>query len=338
MKKRYGGILIGVAVVGICFLGPLGREGERAVSARQEPEYILTYAENQPEDYPTAQAALYFGELAARRTEGRIRIRICTDGVLGTEQEVIEQLRFGGVDFARISVMSLAESVPYLNVLQLPYLYRDAGHMWRVLDGEIGAECMAGLEEYGLEGLSWYDAGERHIYNSRRPIERLEDMNGLKIRTADSALMRNMVKALGAQAVSMDYSQVYGALVTGEIDGAENNWPSYDTMDHYEPAGYITLTGHCRIPELQLASGETWEKLSPEDQKILKECARESALYERKLWEEQEEQSMEKLTLLGCQVTVLNDREQRRFQAMASTVYKYYAKEYEELLRRIREA
>lgn len=336
MRRLYGGILIGTAVMGLCFL-VLGRQAEETGLLSREPEYIFTYAENQPADYPTARAAQRFGELVKEKTGGRIWIRLCSGGSQGTEEEVIQQLRFGGVDFARISVMSLAEEVPYMNVLQLPYLYRDSEHMWEVLDGSIGDACMEGLEGYGLKGMAWYDAGARHIYNSRKPIERLEDMNGLKIRIADSALMRNMIKALGAQPVSMDYSQVYAALQTGEIDGAENNWPSYDTMKHYETAGYITLTAHNRIPELQLASEETWNKLSEEDQAVLKECAGEAALYERRLWNEQEEASLEKMTRQGCHVTVLNDREQRRFHAMAATVYKYYMKEYEDLLEQIQE-
>lgn len=133
----------------------------------------------------------------------------------------------------------------------------------------------------------------------------------------------------------MDYSEVYGALETGQIDGAENNWPSYDTMGHFEMAPYITLDAHNRIPEIQVASGETWKKLSAEDQAIILSCARQSALYERQLWNEREEESRKKLEAAGCQVTVLNEREQRRFEAMAKTVYKDYAKGYEELIARI---
>ena len=194
---------------------------------------------------------------------------------------------------------------------------------------------MEAFEDYGLKGLSWYDAGARHFYNSGKPVECLEDMRDLKIRVAQSEMMEDMVRALGAQPVIMDYSEVYGALETGQIDGAENNWPSYDTMRHFEMAPYITLDGHNRIPEIQAASGETWEKLSQEDQAIIRSCARESALYERRLWKEREDESRKKLEAAGCQVTVLNEREQRRFEAMAKTVYKDFAKGYEELIDRI---
>ena len=333
MRRFCGIFFVGAAVLCLCvFL--LKNQGE-AKTRSVQPEYIFTYAENQPEDYPTTQAAKYFGDLLKEETDGRIWITLYSGGALGTEDQVIDQLRYGGIDFARISVMSLAEEIPYLNVLQLPYLYRDADHMWRVLDGAIGEECMAGLSSSGLEGLAWYDAGARHIYNSKYPVERLEDMNGLRLRTAPSALMKNMVKALGAQPVSMEYSDVYAALETGEIDGAENNLPSYDTMKHYEYAPYLTLTSHNRIPELHLMSSETWKKLSKNDQDLVKKCAKKAALYERELWAEKEKDLLETLKQKGCHVTILNNQEQRRFHAMAATVYKYYYKEYSDLLERI---
>ena len=328
--------LAAAAAAGIvCMAGACRERSAFSAVREQEPEFILTYAENQPQDYPTTQAAYRFAQLVQEETRGRIRIKIFPDGALGSETEVLKQLRYGGIDFARLSVMSLGDEIPVLNVLQLPYLYRDSEHMWRVLDGDTGEVFMEAFEDYGLKGLSWYDAGARHFYNSGKPVECLEDMRDLKIRVAQSEMMEDMVRALGAQPVIMDYSEVYGALETGQIDGAENNWPSYDTMRHFEMAPYITLDGHNRIPEIQAASGETWEKLSQEDQAIIRSCARESALYERRLWKEREDESRKKLEAAGCQVTVLNEREQRRFEAMAKTVYKDFAKGYEELIDRI---
>lgn len=328
--------LAAAAAAGIvCMAGACRERSAFSAVREQEPEFILTYAENQPQDYPTTQAAYRFAQLVQEETRGRIRIKIFPDGALGSETEVLKQLRYGGIDFARLSVMSLGDEIPVLNVLQLPYLYRDSEHMWKVLDGDTGEVFMEAFEDYGLKGLSWYDAGARHFYNSGKPVECLEDMRDLKIRVAQSEMMEDMVRALGAQPVIMDYSEVYGALETGQIDGAENNWPSYDTMRHFEMAPYITLDGHNRIPEIQAASGETWEKLSQEDQAIIRSCARESALYERRLWKEREDESRKKLEAAGCQVTVLNEREQRRFEAMAKTVYKDFAKGYEELIDRI---
>ncbi len=340
MKKRTKKLwilcLAVAAAAGIACLAGACRERSAFSAVReQNPEFVLTYAENQPRDYPTTQAAVRFAQLVQEETRGRIHIKIYAEGALGSETEVLKQLRFGGIDFARLSVMSLGDEIPVLNVLQLPYLYRDGDHMWKVLDGETGEVFMEAFEDYDLKGLAWYDAGARHFYNSGKQVECLEDMRDLKIRVAQSGLMEDMVRALGAQPVMMDYSEVYGALETGQIDGAENNWPSYDTMGHFEMAPYITLDAHNRIPEIQVASGETWKKLSAEDQAIILSCARQSALYERQLWNQREEESRKKLEAAGCQVTVLNEREQRRFEAMAKTVYKDYAKGYEELIARI---
>ena len=305
------------AAAGIVYLTGINQESS-AFSAvmEQEPEFILTYAENQPSDYPTTMAAFQFARLVQEETRGRIRIKIFTDGALGSETEVLKQLRYGGIDFARLSVMSLGDEIPILN-------------------GETGEVFMEAFEDYGLKGLSWFDAGARHLYNSKKPVESLEDMRDLKIRVAPSDLMESMIQALGARPVLMDYSEVYGALETGQIDGAENNWPSYDTMGHFEIASYITLDSHNRIPEIQVASGETWKKLSSEDQTLILSCARKSALYERQLWTEREEASREKLEAWGCQVTVLNERERRRFEAMAKTVYKDFAKGYDQLIEQI---
>ena len=204
---------------------------------------------------------------------------------------MIEQLQFGGVDFARVSLSPLSEFVPELNVLQLPYLYTGAEHMWKVLEGEIGDSFLGSFEGSSLVALSWYDAGARNFYNSVRPIEKLEDMKGLTIRVQESELMSDSIRALGAVPKQMAYGEVYSGLQTGEIDGAENNWPSYESTRHYEVARYYTIDEHTRVPELQLAAQSTWDKLPEEYRTIITQCAKESARYERSLWKEREAQS-----------------------------------------------
>lgn len=299
------------------------------------PEYVFTYAENQPEGYPTTLGAYRFAELVNERTQGRIRINVHSGGVLGDELAVIEQLQYGGIDFARVSVMTMGEVDPKLNILQLPYLYQDSAHMWRALDGEIGQEFMSSLETYQLHGLSWYDAGARHFYTTE-PVGRLEDLNGKRIRVAESELMKALIHALGAVPVPMAYSDVFSALETGEIDGAENNWPSYTFTEHHKVAKYMVLDGHSRIPELQLASQATWNKLSKQDQVTIKACALESALYERQLWAEQEEASRKKAEQSGVVTTQLSDAETRHFCDAVTELYEQYGGEYQELIKRIK--
>ncbi|MFR5601397.1 MAG: TRAP transporter substrate-binding protein [Lachnospiraceae bacterium] len=296
------------------------------------PEFVFTYAENQAEDYPTTQGAYKFAELVQERTGGRILIQVDAGGSLGDERSVIEQLQFGGIDFTRVSLSPLAEFVPKLNVLQMPYLYTGPDHMWKVLDGEIGEDFLNSFDDSGLVALSWYYAGSRNFYNNQKPIERLEDMKGMRIRVQESTVMERMMEILGAEAVPMTFGEVYSALQTGEIDGAENNWPSYESMNHYEVAKYYTVDEHARVPELQLVSSATWEKLSPEDQEIIRACAKESAEYERKLWDERERKSEQIVRDAGCQVVELSHAEKERFRKAVTPLYEEFCRDYVDII------
>ncbi|MBA4687857.1 MAG: TRAP transporter substrate-binding protein [Candidatus Galacturonibacter soehngenii] len=334
MKKSK--ILIG----GLLIFVILGQVGygyiKKNMKKEAVPEYVFTYAENQAEGYPTTEAAYLFSELVYERSQGRIKINVHSSGFLGDEVSVIEQLQYGGLDFARASIMTMGEFIPKINVLQLPYLYNDSNHMWKVLNGEIGQEFMDSLKDHGLTALSWYDAGMRNFY-TRQKVENLEDLKGLKIRVAKSEFMKELVSSLGATPVAMDYSEIYSSLELGEIDGAENNWPSYVSTDHYKVAGYMILDEHNQIPELQLVSQITWNKLSKEDQAIIKECALDSAIYEQKLWEEHVKTSRERAVKAGVIVTELKKEEKQRFREAAMPVYKLLTPEYQDLIQRIRE-
>lgn len=286
---------------------------------------VLRYAENQPQDYPTTQGAYKFAEIVKEKTNGRIQIEIYHGAQLGDEKSVIEQLGFGGIDFTRVSISPLSEFVPSINTLQLPYLYRDGEHMWKVLEGDIGNEFLASVDAAGMLGLSWYDGGARSFYNSKKEVKTLEDMKGLNIRVQESALMMDMVSALGANPTPMAYGEVYSGLQTGTIDGAENNWPSFESTSHYEVAKYFVLDEHTRVPEMQLISKKTAEKLTPEDMAIIKEAAVESALVERTLWAEREKASEEKVRAGGAVITELTPEEKQKFQDACKPLYEKFA-------------
>lgn len=309
-----------------------GGSQKDGVSQNTVPEFVLTYAENQAEDYPTTQGAYKFAELVYERTGGRVEIQVNAGGVLGDEKTVIEQLQFGGVDFARVSLSPLAEFVPKLNVLQMPYLYTGREHMWKVLEGPIGNDFMNSFGGSSLVPLSWYDAGARSFYSVNGPIESLDDMKGLKMRVQESELMMDTIEALGATPVPMAFGEVYSGLQTGEIHGAENNWPSYESTRHYEVAKYFTLDEHTRVPELQLAAQSTWDKLPREYRLIIQECARESALYERQLWAEREKTSEGRVRKAGCVVTELPPEEKARFQEAAAPMYEKYCSGYVDII------
>ena len=314
---------------------------KRTLSAQTKqkkvPEYVLSYADNQTGNYPTVQAARRFADQVYQETDGRIEIRVYPNAELGDEVSTVQQLTFGGIDFCRCSLSNLSDYSEETLVLQLPYLYEDQEHMWRVLDGDIGAQVKQSFGCSGLVALSWFDAGVRNFYTTDREIRSLEDMQGLKIRVQQSALAEDMVEALGAEAVPIVYEAVKDALQTGEIDGAENNWASYEAMEHDEIARNYTVDEHMRVPELMLVSSATWEQLSPEDQATIQRCADAAGLYERELWIAREASAREKCLREGTVEIVLPEREKKRFRDAVSPLYKKYCGDYAELIDKINE-
>ena len=317
----------------------LGAVGCSKTEEYAGPELILRYAENQPEDYPTSKAAKAFAELVAQRTGGRVKVLVYSGAELGAEQSVIQQMQFGGVDFSRVSLSQLAEYEPELSVLQLPYLYSDAEQMWRVLDGSIGDEFLAMLDGMDLVGLSWFDAGVRSFY-TREKVTGLDDLQGLTIRVQESDMMSDMITALGAKPAQVVYSKVYAALHNAEIDGAENNWPSYEVMGHYEVAPFFLKDEHTRVPEVQLASPAVMEKLAALDEsfpEVIRACARESAQKERELWAQREANAEQNMRKRGICVTELDEAEKARFRAAVQPMYDRF-RSHAKLIQRIRES
>lgn len=297
-------------------------------------KYTFRLAEAHPDDYPTTLADYEFARLVKEKTDGRINILVYPNKQLGEEKEVIEQVQFGAIDFTRVSIGPLTEFVPELNVLQLPYLYEDDHHMWRVLISDIGDEFLDKVSEAGFIGLAWYEAGARSFYNNVRPIKSVKDLKGLKIRVMESALMLDIVHALGAKAQAMPYGEVYSALQTNVIDGAENNYPSYDTSSHYEVARYYSIDEHVRVPEILIASKQALKQLSDEDWLIIKEAAKETQDYQRELWKEKQLASEKKLLEEGIIVNVIEDKSD--FYEAVVPLYKKYGEGYESVIEKIR--
>ncbi|WRS28510.1 TRAP transporter substrate-binding protein [Oscillospiraceae bacterium MB08-C2-2] len=308
----------------------------RSLSSENEvvPQFVFRYAENQAADYPTTLGANKFAELVEERTGGRIKIVVFHSAQLGSEVECIEQLRIGGIDFARLSLTQLAEVEPSFNVLHLPYLYRDEEHMWQVLDSEIGNHFLGALEKQNILGLSWYTAGSRSFYTTV-PIESLGDFKGLNIRVQESTMAAEMVRLIGATASPIVFSDVYSALQTGRIDGAENNWPSYESTSHYEVAQYYYWTEHTRVPEMQVISQEALQKLSDEDMEIIRECAKESALFQRQEWGKRTERSKKICYENGVEVILPKAEDIALMQELCRPLYEKYAADYMDIVEQI---
>src|SRR5437773_1063841 len=276
-------------------------------------------ADTQSEDYPTVQALRYMGGLIAARSGGRHQIRVFHSHQLGEEKETIEQTRAGAIDLNRTNVALIGTFVPAMNVLAMPFLFRSIQHLEKVLDGPIGNEILGSFEAYGFVGLAFYDSGARSIYNSVRPIRSIADVKGLRLRVQQSELMADMIKALGAEPIELPYGQVLTGLATRLIDGAENNWPSFVTTDHYKYARFYTLTEHSMSPEVLVMSQKAWQSLSADDQTMFREAAQRSSHFMREKWKDLEEQSRERAKTAG--VTIVTDFDRKPFEAAMAAIY-----------------
>ncbi|MCC3144048.1 TRAP transporter substrate-binding protein [Halanaerobium sp. Z-7514] len=301
----------------------------------QAQEITLRLADNQPEGYPTVVGAEEFSRLVEERTDGRIKIEVYPGGVLGDESSTIEQVQFGAIDFVRTSITPMANFEPAMDVLSLPYLYPSGDFMFEVLQSEIGDGILEGLEDAGIVGLTWYDAGARSFYTADTKVESVEDLEGLRIRVQESSLMMDMVEALGASPTPVAWGEVYSALQTGVVDAAENNYPGWYYNSHHEVAPYFVEDEHNRIPELIIMSKITWDSLSPEDQEIIREAAIESTETQREAWAERTEEAKALAVEEGAEIITLTEEEQAEFQEAVMDMYPKYSEGYEDLLESI---
>lgn len=297
-------------------------------------KYTFRLAESHPLSHPTAQADLEFARRIEEETEGRIKIVVYFDKELGEEKEVTEQVMFGAIDFARVSIAPMAEIVDALYVLQLPYLYEDRNHMWRVLNSEIGDEMLGEIREHGLIGLTWFDAGARSFYTSNKPIKKLEDLNKLIIRLQENSLTLDMSKAMNFEGVVKPYGEVFSLLQKQEVDGAENNFSSYLTSLHYKVAKYYTMDEHVRVPELIIASEKILQEITISDWEIILRVAKETTEYQKELWTEMEEKAKEQLIKEG--VVLIQLEERSSFVEAVEPVYEKYEENYGDLIRLIK--
>ena len=277
----------------------------------------LKLSEVHAEGYPTTLADQEFARLVEERTDGRIRIDVYSGGALyGEETGAIEALQLGDLAFSRVSASPVSSYVPAMNAIQMPYLYKNADHMWAVLDGEIGQKMLSEVQASGsgLVGLCWYDAGARSYYTNK-PVTCVADMKGLKIRMQNNRMMVAMTNVLGGVGVTgIGPNEVYSAITQGTIDGAENNWPTYQNMGDYEAAPYYVLDKHTMVPEILLASEAVLEELDEADVEIIKACARETQEFEKQKWAEKEASSEQIVRAAGCTITELTPEAFAEFQ------------------------
>ena len=315
-------------------LGAIATRSVRPALAQQK--LVLKASDVHPAGYPTVAAVESLGRKLQQASDGRLSVQMYASMQLGGEKEAIEQAQVGAIQFARVSVGALGPVIDDLNVFNLPFLFRNTAHMQKVIDGPIGDELLEKVTNNpraGLVGICWMDAGARSVYDTRRAIKSIDDLKGLKVRVMGNPMFVDMMNALGGNGVAMGYDQVFSALQTGVVDGAENNPPSFVFDNHYQVAKYYTLTEHLIVPEILVFSRKTWDTLSGEDRALLKKFGREAQLEERVLWNQYEKQALEKARAAGIQIIEIADK--KPFQDAVKPVWDKYGPKYAEIIKRI---
>ena len=272
--------------------------------------------------YPNTVAMDKFAELLSDKTGGEITLQMFHGGTLGSQPDAVEQVRAGALEIGNFNLGPIGPIVAEANVVSLPFVFKDVPHMFRVLDSEGGAAIAAGMSAKGLTPLAWYDAGARSFYNGDKAINTPADVQGMKVRVMNNDLFTGMIAQLGGNPSPMAFAEVYQALKTGVVDGAENNWPSYESTGHFEVAGYYSLSQHLIIPECICVNTDAFNALSADMQAAVRDAAQESATLQRELWAAREAASREAVEAGGVVVNEVADK--APFQAAMGPVYEAY--------------
>lgn len=297
-------------------------------TADMGPTLNFKLAENQPEGNPITDGMHKFADLVKEYTEGTVTIDVYSNAALTDEASSVDQLQLGSLDFSRVNTNSLAPTVDEFGVFAMPYLFTSTEQKYKALDGEAGDAVMAKLEDYGMVGLYFWEAGARCFYTTSKPIRTVEDLKGMKIRVQQTEVAISMVRALGAEATPMDYAEVFQGLQTGIVDGAENDFVSYYTSGHYEVAKYYSLDQHMAPPAVLLMSKASWDKMSEAQQEAVRKAAYEAAVWQRQAMQDYQQESRAACEAAGCEII---DVDVASFQQAVSSVYDEYPR-YSEIV------
>ncbi len=283
-----------------------------ALAANNPKPRTLTAADVHVAGYPTVAAVQWLGEQLARETDGRVSIRVYHSGQLGREGDTVDLTRFGAIDITRVNFAAINNPFPLTRVAAMPYVFDSTAHMRRAMDGAPGREILADFERRGLLGLAIYDSGVRCVYNVRRPIHTPSDLVGLKLRVPPSDIFIHLMRGLGANPTPLAFGEVYSALQTHLIDGAENNIKSFDSSRQFEVARFWSETRHSYSPEALVISKRSYDQLIRSDQDRLRELAAASVPRMREWWDAAEAASRAKVTADGVAVNEVNTEAFRR--------------------------
>ena len=275
-------------------------------------------ADVHPLDYPTVMTVKKIGEIVSQKTNGKYNVKVFGNSSLGSEKDTVEQVKIGALDMVRVSTAAFHGIIPETMVPSFPFIFRDINHFRKAMAGPAGDKILAAFEKHGFIGLALWESGARSIY-AKKPVRNLADVKGMKIRVQQSDLWVSLAQAMGANPTPIPMAEVYTALKTGLVDAAENNYPSYETAKHYEAAPVYSETQHVMSPEVIVFSKKVWDTLTKEEQKIIRDAAKETVPYYIDLWTKKEQASKEITIKAGAQY--VNDVNKAEFVAVMKPVW-----------------
>ena len=283
--------------------------GAQAQEARE-----IKFATQNPKGHPIVVGMEKFVELVAARSGGKIKVNLFPGGVLGGDAQNVSALQGGTVDMISLNAGILASQVKDFEVFDFPFMFANAKEADAIVDGPFGEKLEAKLQDKGIVGLAYFELGFRQLTNSKRAVNTVEDIAGLKLRVIPNAINVDWVKALGANPTPMAFGEVYPAMEQKAIDGQENPLPVIAANKFYEVQKHIALTNHQYNPQIVIASKKLWDSLSEADRKLLGDAAQEAAVFQRKVSREAMGTALATLKSNGMQVTEFSAAEQAKLR------------------------
>jgi tripartite ATP-independent transporter DctP family solute receptor len=304
---RFSSLLILLSLLGAChYTGKLK---------------VLKLAHGLDTGHPVHKSMVYMADIVKEESEGKLEIQIYPSAQLGSERQCIELLQMGSLDMTKVSSSVMEGFVPAYKVLSLPFIFSSREHSYKVLDGEVGREILLSSEKYWLRGLTFYDAGSRSFYTKDKPVTHPDDLKGMSIRVMKSPTAMEMITCFGGNPTPISYGELYTSLQTGRVDGAENNPPSFFHSHHYEVCKYYCLDEHTSVPDVLLISTRSWKLLTEKEKEWLENAALRSSLYQRKLWLEDEKESMEQIEAAGVTIIPTDEIDREAFRKAVGSMY-----------------
>jgi TRAP-type transport system periplasmic protein len=280
------------------------------------------------EDHPQGMAVKFFAEQVAKKSAGKLQVKLFASGQLGNDVTMISSLQGGTIEMVVPDTSTLVSLVKDFGVINFPFLFSNVAEADKVLDSQFGKNLLAKLPEKGLIGLGFWENGFRHVTNSRRPIQKLEDFNGLKLRVIQNPLFIETFKALGVNAVPMPFPEVFTALETKTVDGQENPSATVLSSKFYEVQKHVALSGHIYSVWTPLFSKKIWDTYTAAEQAILREAAVESQAFERKVIRAYDSKALEDLKAQGMQITSISPAELEKLRAKVQPVIAKFSAEF----------